>query len=288
MCLKEGFTRRTCAVCAGFTSTDLVATAATVVLIGVLLVPVLGRENDASHRAVCLANLRQIMTAVTMYAAENSDSLPHPTWGSVDGSASAGPDGWAYATANKGRVPGGPDYIPNVAGRMSNSNQLPFYAAGQLARFLPGQQVLMCPTDWASAQTVGKYAQWYRERSVKLTSYTMNGAVCGYGGTGNPRGTPFKLSAFGPSDLLLWEADETIPFNFSDAASNPANAVENGSQRHSGMENAAPALQIPNGLIHVGRAGGMAERIPAATLKELRASGGVRHPNDLLCGPGFE
>jgi hypothetical protein len=90
----------------------------------------------------------------------------------------------------------------------------------------------------------GRYVGWYRERPVKITSYTWGGTVSGYGRPSNspgsgehPRaaqGGTYKLSQFRAQDILLWEADETQGFNFNDGGNNVANLNEGVSQRHAG------------------------------------------------------
>jgi hypothetical protein len=163
---------------------------------------------------------------------------------------------------------------------------LPFYEQGQLARYLDHQRTLMCPTDWRLA-VAGNSA--YRARALKLTTYTMNGAVCGYGGrevANASSGGTYRLGGFTPSSFLLWAVDETSPFNFNDAASNPVNEAEGVSIRHA-EEEPGPLRQTDAPTI-VGRFGGSAEFIASRTFNDLRESGGTGRSNDLTCGPGYE
>jgi prepilin-type N-terminal cleavage/methylation domain-containing protein len=205
----------------GWTFTELLVVLAVLAVLALTVLPATARSNTASARAVCASNLRQILTAVAMYATENRDYLPHPSWGSIG--PSPGPDNWCYAT----RI--GNQQIPSAAGR-SGTNQLPFYHAGQLAPFLKTHEVFFCPTDLEDSLVGAQYKAWYKERACKLTSYTMNGAVCSFGQLA-PSGITYRLGQFKPSDICFWEANETVPFNFNDAASVPS-TTEGVSQRH--------------------------------------------------------
>src|SRR6195952_628239 len=63
--LKEGFTLVELLVVIGIIS----------VMIGILL-PALGRAREASRRAECLSNLRQVGVAFRFYALDNRDQVP--------------------------------------------------------------------------------------------------------------------------------------------------------------------------------------------------------------------
>jgi prepilin-type N-terminal cleavage/methylation domain-containing protein len=60
----------------GFTLVELLVVIGIIaVLIGILL-PALGRANESARRVVCLANVRQLATAVTLYLTDNRQVLP--------------------------------------------------------------------------------------------------------------------------------------------------------------------------------------------------------------------
>lgn len=235
---------------------DLIGVCGVLALFTFLVWPALAKGNGPSNRTVCEWNIKRIMTAALLYATENNDILPHPSWGSD----LTGPDNWCYAI----RLGTG-QKIPSTFGKRgpyAYTNQLPFYEAGQLARYLPGQRTLICPTDWQ--ESMGAQSYRYSQRVLKLTSYTMNAAVIGYGRLADRR--PFKTRDFRLEDSLVWEPDEADPFHFNDAASLPSEGV---SQRHN------PACGL--GIFRGG-----AVWIPVARFKGLAAET-IR--NRLWCAP---
>ena len=48
-----------------------------------LLVPARAKSRNETHAVIDLSNVRQILEAVHIYAAQNSDFMPHPTWGAA-------------------------------------------------------------------------------------------------------------------------------------------------------------------------------------------------------------
>jgi prepilin-type N-terminal cleavage/methylation domain-containing protein len=272
----------------GFTLIELLVVIAIIAILAAMLLPVLAKAKDKAERTIDLNNVRQILVSMNMYATDNTDFLPHPTWGTI--SADPGPDGWAYAAKNNGRFAGLPGQIPSVAGLLNNTNQLPWFENGQLGHFMAkNQKAFDCPKDFKQ-RTGGKFLPLFRGREMKLTSYTWNGAVCGYGGgTQVPNanlGRTYKLSGFKTTDFLMWESDELDPFNFNDAGQNPANAREGVSQRHAGGNATDPTIDAGGGAI-VGRFGANVGFVKWKLFTTLRNSGGPRRPNELLCGPGY-
>ena len=273
-----------------FTFTELLVVMAVLVLLSGILLATPGHANEKSQVLADLHNLRQILAAMSMYQTDNRDYLPHPTWGSVDGTASAGPDGWAYAVKNNNRLPGLPHYIPSATGygrnSMQYSNQVQFFKIGQLGPFLPGVPVMQCPKDVAQSEA-DIFGAWFKSRPVKVTSYTMTCAVGGYSPTDKGlNGRTYQATEFRPPDIILWEQNETDGFFFNDAGSNPETLGEGLTQRHYGTGPYSGMVNGSGGGGVIGRLGGAAEFMRMDQFLALAKPGGPR-PNDLLNGPGY-
>src|SRR5262249_52494708 len=149
-----------------------------------MLLPALSKAKDRAQLTLDLNNVKQILLANHMYAGDNSDYNAHPTWGSnLDG-----PDGWAYATKNNGRIASlaatatamsTANCANKDVGSMQFSNQVSFFRIGQLGPFLSDYHTMWCPKDVAT-RGQGKLKQLWLGRPVKVTSYCWNGTIGGY------------------------------------------------------------------------------------------------------------
>ncbi len=68
-----------------FTSFELLVTLAVIASCTLLILPAVGRTRASSPTAHCLNNLRQLSTAISMYAVENRDTMPGSSWNAVYG-----------------------------------------------------------------------------------------------------------------------------------------------------------------------------------------------------------
>jgi prepilin-type N-terminal cleavage/methylation domain-containing protein len=189
---------------AGFTLIELLVVIAIIAILAAMLLPALSKAKQSSYRVVDLNNLKQFGIAMNLVAEDNSDVMPWPNWAS--GEQVDHQEGWLYAL----------DPAATGAARFK-------VQTGSFWPVLGNQKIYYCPSDNTNSAL-------FQLRGQQISSFVMNGAVCGYARGLNP---PLKLSQLPPMGVAFWEcANNTAEDNmtwFNDGASAPN---ENTSARH--------------------------------------------------------
>jgi prepilin-type N-terminal cleavage/methylation domain-containing protein len=194
---------------AGFTLIELLVVIAIIAILAALLLPGLSRAKDQGQKTVCTNNQKQLGIAMRMYVDDNRDYMAFCNWD--EGTAEAQGGGWLYTLPNTGWG----DQIPDPFSLPPSTGQPAAWQTGLYWHYMPSQNAYLCPVDIQSQDypQLPTQANGGNGRNNKLSSYVMNGAVCGYANPPappEPPTTPKAALIWSPSCYVLWEPDEHL------------------------------------------------------------------------------
>ena len=164
---------------------------AIIAILAGLLLPALASAKEKAQRMKCVNAQKQIGLAAHLYAGDSSDKLPYPNWNLP------WVRGWLYDPGTAGPV-------PKLSAAPYNANPLLAYQGGTLWQYINNMEIYRCALDKTNTTN-------WKNRANQLSTYVMNGALCGYGALtppAAPAGSTYKLTDFRQDAYIMWEPED--------------------------------------------------------------------------------